>query len=148
MVIEMLHQKSLGKPYYEKFSHLLQYVQTNWLENVIWKPKFWSVYKQPVRTNNDVEGWHLRLNKRGRDGCPPFYSLVQLLYKEAELIPIQATLLCQKKLKRSQKKMYKSIQQNLFNFWTEFENRKNGDNPMSSWKLLKLVSMAYTNPIL
>lgn len=146
VVLEMLHQKSFGETYHEQFNELLLYVQQNWIENVFWVPKCWSVYKQPVRTNNDVEGWHLRLNKRGRDACPPFYSLVKLLHKEAELVPIHATLLSQKKLKRSQKKMFQSIQSKLFSFWSEYDTRKHGSDPMTSWKLLKLVSSAYTNP--
>ena len=47
---------------------LLQYVSRTWINSVVWPPECWSVYYQSVRTNNDLEGWHNRLNYRGRAG--------------------------------------------------------------------------------
>jgi hypothetical protein len=47
----------------------------------------WCVFKQSTRTNNDVEGWHRRLNKKTDDEKPPFYLLVRRLYEEAQLLP-------------------------------------------------------------
>ncbi len=42
----------------------------------IWPPTAWSVYGMAIRTNNDVEGWHHRLNKITRPAMnvPPGYS--------------------------------------------------------------------------
>jgi hypothetical protein len=40
------------------------------------------------RTNNDVEGWHRRLNKKACDLTPPFYDLVTFLHAEASLLPM------------------------------------------------------------
>ena len=48
---------------------LLQYVGRTWIESNIWPPACWSVYFQSVRTNNDLEGWHTRLNAK-YDPCP------------------------------------------------------------------------------
>ena len=45
----------------------LQYVRLNWVDGC-WRPATWSVFHQPVRTNNDVEGWHHRLNAKASHG--------------------------------------------------------------------------------
>ena len=45
---------------------LLQYIQATWITSNVWSPPAWSVFGQSVRTNNDVEGYHNRLNSRGR----------------------------------------------------------------------------------
>ena len=42
----------------------LQYMERQWISSTTWPPITWSVFRQPVRTNNDVEGWHCRLNDR------------------------------------------------------------------------------------
>ena len=35
---------------------LFQYVEDQWLESSLWSPDEWSVYRRPIRTNNDTEG--------------------------------------------------------------------------------------------
>lgn len=102
------------------------------------------MFDQPIRINNDVEGWHLRIKNKAKSGNLPIYSLFLLLFKESEFIPIQADLLCRKKLKRSQKKQYKCIQSQLFKHWDEFQSRKNSVDPICPWKLLKMVATLYS----
>ena len=46
----------------EMFRDLCTYVHDTFI--VGWHPTNWSNYKQIIRTNNDVEGWHHRLNSR------------------------------------------------------------------------------------
>jgi len=41
---------------------LFEYVRRTWIESEQWPPASWSVYRVTVRTNDDVEGWHRRLN--------------------------------------------------------------------------------------
>jgi hypothetical protein len=61
----------------------------------------WSVFMSPVRTNNDVEGWHNRFNSNVVTRGPvPFYHLVTELYAESTDIPIQLKLISERKLKR------------------------------------------------
>ena len=43
---------------------LVDYMKCQWIENPVFTPKDWNVYKQPIRTNNDIEGWHNALNRR------------------------------------------------------------------------------------
>ena len=42
----------------------------------------WSVFRQPVQTNNDVEGWHCPLNDKASRGQLNLYKLIQLLYAQ------------------------------------------------------------------
>ena len=91
---------------------------------------------QAVRTNNDVEGWHRRLNVQARRGSLPFYMLVQLLHKEADMVELQVQMVSDRRLKRHQRKTYADMQGALFKYWTEYSsgehttskllNRRNG----------------------
>ena len=56
--------------------------------NVVWPRECWSVYYQSVRTNNDLEGWHNRLNSSCRAGMN-MYMLAKLLHVESSKIPVQ-----------------------------------------------------------
>lgn len=114
-VLSILEQKSLSYKCSHEFGELFKYIQDYWIENPVWDTKNWSSFKQPIRTNRDEEGWHLKVNRRDEEEAPPFYSLIELLYKEAELIPIQATLLCQKKLISSPQTNFLNYQKK--NFW-------------------------------
>ena len=48
----------------EKLMKFLDYVESYWLRSSIWRPCNISVYQRLVRTNNDLEGYHNRLNSR------------------------------------------------------------------------------------
>lgn len=54
---------------------------------------------QATHTNNDVEGWHHRLNQKvaGRCGIP-FYMLIDLLHKEASLVVLTIQLVSEGKV--------------------------------------------------
>ena len=47
---------------------LWKYMLDTWINGKIWTPVDWSVYGVAIRTNNDVEGWHTRLNHRSKRG--------------------------------------------------------------------------------
>ena len=105
----------------EPLCRLVEYVRHTWLESTIWPPAAWSVFSLNIRTNNDVEGWHRRLNFRGRQQMC-FYMLVQLLHQEARLITIQVRLISEKKLQKHQRKTYIHLQANIFQLWQEYED--------------------------
>lgn len=73
----------------------LDYIEKVWIRSKILKPEFWTSFRKAIRTNNDAEGWHLRINRRGRCFKLGFMELTILLHKEATFIPIQASLLSQ-----------------------------------------------------
>ncbi len=91
----------------------LRYVEENWIHNDIWTVDSWSVYGRSIRTNNDVEGWHNRLNRRTRKGNLPFYLLITLLYKEARETGSEVRLLQECKIRRHQKKQTTKVQGRL-----------------------------------
>ena len=66
-----------GQAQTEPLRELAEYVKRQWMESTaVLPPKEWSVYKQPIRTNNDIERWHNAWNRRagGLSGLP-LYSL-------------------------------------------------------------------------
>ena len=115
---------------------LVNYIERQWIESTMFPPKDWSVYRQPVRTNNDIEGWHLELNRRagGQSGLP-LYLLIELLEREARLTAITIRLVSNGKLSRIQRKCYRNIQRKLFDCWDKYDNREK-----TAAQLLKLCS--------
>ena len=67
---------------------LITYINDTWILGN-WNPKDWSIFNQAVRTNNDVEGWHLRINNRARRGQLQLYLLIELLHKESQIVTLQ-----------------------------------------------------------
>ncbi len=58
---------------------LYDYIDTNWVQSNTWPPESWSVYNKTIRSNNDVEGYHQRLTKKGNNRHSlPFYVIVPL----------------------------------------------------------------------
>lgn len=78
---------------------LAEYIASQWIYNAIFPVKDWSVFMQPLRTNNDIEGWHHALNRRASGRCSlPFYVLIQLLNREARLVEVHMRLVADHKL--------------------------------------------------
>ena len=70
-------------PNLEKCSKLISYFKSTWMgEKTYWSPTNWCWFRQYVRTNNDVEGYHNKLNKRAEKTSLPIYQLIELLGKE------------------------------------------------------------------
>jgi hypothetical protein len=43
--------------------NFMHYIEDTWVTNSIFTPWKWSVFGHSIPTNNDVEGWHGRLNR-------------------------------------------------------------------------------------
>jgi hypothetical protein len=97
-----------------KLMNLTNYIEKTWITS--------SVFMRPTRTNNDVEGWHHRLNKdkKAGSGNKGLYSIAPLLLEETNLLPIQTRLVSEGKLKMLQSKHVKTTQQLLFNQWEQY----------------------------
>ena len=37
---------------------LVRYLENTWMDNAVWRPRNWSIYRHSIRTNNDVEGMY------------------------------------------------------------------------------------------
>jgi len=95
----------------DALEELVEYISETWISSTVFPRKDWSVYGQAIRTNNNVEGWHNGLNRRasGRSNIP-FYLLIPLLKREAELCALQVRLLSERRLQRIQRKKYRKLQ--------------------------------------
>ena len=98
------------------------YVKDTWIDSQVMPPSCWSVFKEAVRTNNDIEGWHHGLNRRAEGKTQlPLYLLIHLLHQEARLTSLQIRLVSERKLKRVQRKTYRMLQSKIFKLWEEYE---------------------------
>ena len=84
-------------------------------------PAIVVLYRRCVRTNNDCESWHARLNQKAENANLPFYKLIILLHRESKMINLTLKMLCEKKMNRVAKKTTNHIQTKLFNIWDEFD---------------------------
>ncbi|KAJ8045279.1 hypothetical protein HOLleu_08256 [Holothuria leucospilota] len=73
----------------DQLRQLTDYIRDQWIEENLWNPAAWCVFKQPIRTNNDVEGWQRALNRHARRGNITLYLLVKLLREQAYLVNMQ-----------------------------------------------------------
>lgn len=107
---------------HDLLASLFEYVSDNWINSTIWPPENWSVYRRPIRTNNDVEGYHRRIN--GIAGRPKleFYVMVQLLKEECQLANIQLELIRDNRLKKIQRRKYVQLQAKIFDAWDDYDN--------------------------
>jgi hypothetical protein len=104
----------------EPLQQLVAYVPAQWIDNQNFLPSTWTAFYQSVRTNNDLEGWHGRLNRKASKAKLPLYLLIQLLGEEAQCMDAQCQLVTEGELTRYQRRIYKQIQGKLFDFWEEY----------------------------
>ena len=64
----------------DDMSNLVDYFRRTWLG--LFPPSTWSVYSENVRTNNQVEGWHSRMNKKIAKAHPNFYQWLKHVREE------------------------------------------------------------------
>ena len=99
-----------------------EYVTSTWINGSTWAPTDWTCYKQAIRMNNDMEGWHNGLNRRASGRAQlPMYFLIQLLYREVKLTAIQIRLVSERKLRRIQRWKHRELQQRIFELWDQYE---------------------------
>ena len=118
---------------------LEEYIAWQWIYYAIFPGKDWSIFMQPIRTNNDIQGWHSALNRRVSGRCSlPFYVLIQLLNREARLVEVQMRLVADHKLARIQRRKYRVLYTILHDRWEQYLSRKK-----TSRQLLKPCSQLY-----
>ena len=82
----------------ETLRQLTDYIYNTWNNSTIWPVTSRSVFWGYTRTNNDVEGWHCRLNKKAKKGQLSFNVLLLLLHQEAITVNLQVHLVGENKL--------------------------------------------------
>ncbi|GFS03935.1 hypothetical protein ElyMa_002900500 [Elysia marginata] len=97
------------------------------MESSVWDPASWSSFYRAIRTNNDVEGWHRRLNRKAGRGQLNRYLLMRLLATEAALVCVNLTLLRESAIIRRQRKAARKNTQRLFKVWDELITKDKTD---------------------
>ena len=95
----------------------------------------WSAF-QSIGTNNDVEGWHNRLNQQARRGSSMSISLLHCC-STRQILSLQCILVSERRLRRHQRKRYARVQECLDMYWMAYSPGK-----MTS-ALLKKCSYVY-----
>ncbi|CAL4067224.1 unnamed protein product [Meganyctiphanes norvegica] len=95
-------------------------MRRTWIDRKLFNPASWCWFREIIRTNNDVEGWHNRLNYRAHKANLPFYHLIQLLGKETLIAHSNMKLVQMKELKRYQSRDTKKKQQKLAAHWDQY----------------------------
>ena len=62
---------------------LIAYVEETWIRSTTWPPKVWSIFGRSIRTNNEVEGWHRRLNHAAGRRKLPLHERIDVRSKES-----------------------------------------------------------------
>ena len=112
-VFNTLQQRAATQP----LQDLIAYISTTWLQSSIWPTTSWSVFGHYTRTNNDVEGWHFRINKKGQ---LPFYILIIFLHEEAKQLKLQVHLVSENKLSQRESLQYWQVQSAIFSAWDDY----------------------------
>ena len=64
--IPMMFNALAEKANTQQLENLVDYMRSTWVENATWPPEAWSIFMQPIPTNNDLDGWHRRLNTQSK----------------------------------------------------------------------------------
>ena len=91
-----------------------------------------------IRTNNDVEGWHLKLNQKAARGQIQFYLLIDLLHQEAKYVEAQAKLVRDEQLRRMQRAEYRKVNEAINSLWEQLNK-----GSISTMDLLRAASRIY-----
>ncbi|XP_035690632.1 uncharacterized protein LOC118425699 [Branchiostoma floridae] len=122
-----------------RLDRLTSYMRTYWMESTVWEVSEWVVFMEPVRTNNDTEGWHRRLKQKANQRVHlPLYLLVNLLKREADFVSLQVQQVSFKKLGKYQRERERTTQGKLFKYWQEYK-----DKVRSTSSLLRACSRVY-----
>ncbi|KRX27723.1 hypothetical protein T07_8546 [Trichinella nelsoni] len=75
VAVELLGRYATGS-----IAALFNYFRVEWMPPD--RLPMWNVYNVNIRTNNDLEGWHFKMNRFAGKRHPGFYELLQLLIDE------------------------------------------------------------------
>ena len=115
-VFNTMEQDNKCKELQKFFAYMKKY----WIESRIFAPKAWCWFRELIRTNNDVEGWHNRFNRRVKNASVPFYVLLLKLGMEAQVVNLNCHLVQRNEMVRRTKKGSRIKQEQLMQYWEEF----------------------------
>ena len=107
-----------------KLLNMADYILSQWLSNDTYGVSGISVFNEEIRTNNDCEGWHLRLKKIAKQVNIPMYNLISILYDEAKHTEVVATMVYLKSDKKVQKKKYETNNRNMMRLFGSYSRNE------------------------
>lgn len=122
-----------------KLHQLVNYIRSTWIESTTFPIQNWSIYQHSVRTNNDVEGFHRRLNGDVGFQSLSFYKLVPALRKQAKEAELDLDELLDHGIGRLQRKKYRVVEERIQKDWERYANGEID----SATKLLRAISHSY-----
>ncbi|XP_033743113.1 uncharacterized protein LOC117329317 [Pecten maximus] len=121
--IERAFQSLTAKLPCPEVEDLVSYLENAWLHNPNWSVRQWSVFRQSIRTNNDCEGWHRRLNGKAGRAILHFYLLVPLLRKEANSIEVTMRLVEEQTITRHRRTQNRLRETKVEQLWNDYESQ-------------------------
>ncbi|CAL4061183.1 unnamed protein product [Meganyctiphanes norvegica] len=106
-----------------KLHDLVPYIENTWI-NGMWNPSNWGHFNQAIRTNNDVEGFHNKMNHICQQANVEFSTLVKELHKEAVFIHTTAVHVFRGQTTRKRKPAQVACQDQLESLWEQLSNKK------------------------
>ncbi|XP_048779980.2 uncharacterized protein LOC125683168 [Ostrea edulis] len=100
---------------------LVQYIENAWLDSPVWNPRNWSFYRQSIRTNNDVDGYHTRINADIGRGHMSFYIVVPALRRETNIVDLTFRLVSEEQILRDQRRKQARLECRLHQCWQDYE---------------------------
>ena len=109
----------------EKLMKFLDYVESTWFRSSTWRPCNISVYNRLVRTNNDLEGYHNRLNSRCGSASKKKISipnLIKVLYQEGNLVDFTYKMVSSTNVIMHRQKSTNEVQAKLCDLWDQYDD--------------------------
>ena len=107
-----------------KLSELADYFEKNWMKHSVFTPESWSWYNEPIRTNNDAEGYHNRLNQRTEGSKVQLYRLMGVFAYEAKMhVEYTYYQVATDRLSRKISKKQSDKQRNLYRLWGKYHKK-------------------------
>lgn len=102
---------------------ILDYIRDTWINSNTWPIPSWCVFRESIRTNNDLESWHNRFNARAGRKSVPFYQLISMFQEESRIVTFQITLVANYVVIREQRASARIVQGRLFQLWDRYETQ-------------------------
>ena len=96
-----------------------------------------AVYGSSIRTNNDLEGWHNRINNKIPEKAN-LYVLIDGLKFEGDLVCLHTKLLSEGQTIQFQRQNTLDVHHQIFKIWNKLEKRQ-----ITASQLLEEISLIY-----
>jgi len=104
-----------------ELQELMTYISGQWIQSQIFPVTSWSVFQWPFRTNNDVEGWHHKLNQQANGAALNMYDLITRLHEEAKDVELLCHFLEEGQITRVQRKKFVHLHERIQELWDQFQ---------------------------